>query len=100
MSFASALHCFGLSLTSGRRVAELQRFVDVALDVEVARDVRAAEAELTRRGDDAPQRVRRADDDRRAGFVLRRAESASVVGSDRDREVGTKKVFERCAESG
>ncbi len=95
MSFTSAVHCFGLSLNLGMMSPRRKRLVDVAFDVEVARDVRATEAELTRSRHDAAEGVRRPHDDRGGRFVLGRPEPTSVVGSNRDRKVGPEQVFEQ-----
>ncbi len=54
----------------GSRLAQLERREQVALDVDVAGDVRAAEAELARRGDDAAYRVGRLHDER-GGRIVR-----------------------------
>ena len=60
-------------LDLGQVVAEPERGEDVAVEVEVAGDVGAPEAELARRGHDAAQRVGRPDDDRRRRRISGRA---------------------------
>ena len=87
MSLAAAAHSFGDSLSWGSGLAQRHRGVDVALDVEVPGHVRATDPELERRGDDATKGVRRSHNDRGRCLVFRRAEPASVIGSDRNRQV-------------
>ena len=83
---SSALsHCSRREVEAGEAGAELERGEDVTLDVDVARDVRATEAELGRRGDDPAHRVRGSHDDR-GGRMLRPGVTA-VVGLEADGEV-------------
>jgi len=63
------------------------RRVDVALDVEVAGHVGAAETELARRGQDPAERVGGPNHQRGRG--VGRSDSAAVIGLDGDRQVGT-----------
>jgi hypothetical protein len=46
-------------------ILDLERFEDVALEIEIAGHVRPAEPELTRGGGQTSERVRRSDDQRR-----------------------------------
>ncbi len=62
----------------------------VAVDLELAGDVGAAEPELVGRGHDPPEGVRRTHDDR--GARLGRSEGRAVVGAERDRDVVTEHV--------
>ena len=73
-------------LEVGTHVAERQRRVHVVVDVDVARDVGASEAELARRTDEAAQRHRRADRDACIGVV--RAERGAVPEREADGRVG------------
>ena len=64
---------------------QLERGEQVALDVQVAGDVRPAEAEVARRGGEPAHRVGRLHDER--GRRVLRAGVAAVVGLEADGEV-------------
>jgi hypothetical protein len=76
-------------------IAQREGGEDVTLEVEVAGDVGAPEAELARCLNDAAQRGGGADLQR--GRRVRRPEPAAVVRLDRDRQVGSEELLEeRC----
>ena len=83
----------GSSRTFGHAVAQVEQRPDVAVELEVAGHVGPGEAQLAGRGDDAPQRVGRADD--HGGRGVRRAGATAVVGLDRQRQVATEHLLDQ-----
>src|SRR3954454_11719219 len=66
---------------------------DVAVDLQLAADVSAAEAELVGSGDDPTQRIRGTHHDRGAG--VGGPEARAVVGAEGNRDVVTEYVGEK-----